>query len=190
MRSWRMQDLLAAATLTLVIGGVAAGCGAPSSDPEPAAATDSGPPVAESTGQVPVPGTLANPLADTEWRLVEFLSMDDSIGAIRPDDPSAYTMRLDGDGTVAMQLGCNRGAGTWAVEFAEDGQSGRFEFGLLATTRAFCPPPSMDQRIAADADFVRGFLLRDGRLYLSLVADTGIYEWEPLANATPAETST
>jgi hypothetical protein len=144
---------------------------------------DSAPPVAAGGGEAPVPDAPGNPLADTEWRLVQFQSMDDAIGTIEPDDPSVYAMRLNGDGTVTMQLGCNRGTGTWSVEPSEDGQSGRFEFGPLAVTRALCPPPSMDERIAADAEHVSGYLLRDGRLYLSLMADAGIYAWERNADA-------
>jgi heat shock protein HslJ len=118
-------------------------------------------------------------LAPSSWRLVEFQSMDDAIGTTRPGDPSRYTMTLADDGTVAMQLDCNRASGTWSAEPGADGASGAFTFGPLAMTRAFCPPPSMDQSIAMQTGFVRSFVLRDGRLYLSLMADGGILVWEP-----------
>ena len=127
--------------------------------------------------------TSGNPLAGTSWRLVEFQSSDDAIGTTRPDDPSLYTMTLSDDGTAALRLNCNRASGTWSAEPAADGTSGAFAFGPLAMTRAFCPPPSMDQSIAAQAGFVRSFVLRDGRLYLSLMADGGILAWEPDAAA-------
>ena len=120
-------------------------------------------------------------LAGTAWRLVEFQSMDDAMGTVRPEASQRYTMRLDSDGSVSMQLDCTRATGTWSVEPSEDGQSGRFEFGPLAMTRALCPPPNLDERIGRDAEYVRGYLLRDGRLYLSLMADAGIYAWEPLS---------
>ena len=42
----------------------------------------------------------------------------------------------------------------------------------------------MDERIARDAEWVRGYLLRDGQLHLSLMADAGIYSWEPLPGDT------
>ena len=119
------------------------------------------------------------PLTETAWRLVEIQSMDDAIGITRPDDPSLYTMRLNGDGTVTMRLNCNRASGTWSAEPTTDGRSGRFEFGPLVTTRALCPPPSLDESIAAQAEFIRSYLLKNGRLYLSLMADGGIYVWEP-----------
>ena len=122
------------------------------------------------------PGEL---LAGTSWRLVEFQSMDDAIGTTTPGEPSQYTMTLNADGTVAMQLNCNRANGTWTAEPSADGMSGSFVFGPLAMTRAFCPPPSMDQSLATQAGSVRSFVLRDGRLYLSLMADGGIVVWEP-----------
>jgi heat shock protein HslJ len=122
---------------------------------------------------------LDNPLAGTNWRLLEFQSMDDAIGTVRPDDPSRYTMRLNGDGTVSMRLNCNHASGTWSTEPSGDEASGRFEFGPLATTHAICPDPSLDSHIAVQAKFIRSYLLKDGRLYLGLMADGGIYAWEP-----------
>ena len=72
-------------------------------------------------------------------------------------------------------------AGTWSAEAGPDPSSGRFAFSPLAMTRAFCPPPSLDRRVAAQAEFVRSYLLKEGRLYLSLLADGGILAWEPHA---------
>jgi hypothetical protein len=40
----------------------------------------------------------------------------------------------------------------------------------------------MDESITAHAGFVRSYLLKEGRLYLSLMADGGIYAWEPAAD--------
>jgi heat shock protein HslJ len=117
-------------------------------------------------------------LAGTAWRLVEIQSMDDTVA--RPDDRSKYTMLLNDDGAVAMRLNCNRAAGKWLAQVGPGGASGHFEFGPLAMTRAMCPPPSLDGRIAAQAAHVRSYLLKDGRLHLSLMADGGIIVWEPL----------
>lgn len=122
----------------------------------------------------------ANELKGTQWQLVEFQSMDDATGVRHPKDPSLYTMRLKSDGSVAMRLNCNRARGNWSATPSSDGTSGSFEFGILASTRAFCPPPSMDQEIMAQAQYIRGYLIKEDRLYLSLMADGGIYVWEPL----------
>ena len=137
------------------------------------------PPASETVG--PAEAGTASPLAGTRWRLRRFQSMDDATGEIEPEDPSAYTMTLNEDGSVQMRLNCNRAVGTWSVKPASDGKSGTFTFGPLATTRAPCPQPSMDERIVRDAEWIRGYLLRDGQLHLSLMADGGIYSWEPVS---------
>lgn len=123
-------------------------------------------------------GKTDNPLAGTQWRLVEFQSMDDAQGVQRPRDASRYTMQLNADGTVHMRLDCNNANGTWKLKASVDRSNGSFEFGSLATTRAFCPPPSMGQLVASQSKWVRGYLFKDGKLYLSLMADGGIFVWE------------
>ena len=42
-----------------------------------------------------------------------------------------------------------------------------------------CPHGSQDQRVLRDLPHVRSYMLKDGKLYLSLMADGGIYEWRP-----------
>lgn len=127
----------------------------------------------DETGQ-----TERDPLAGTKWRLVELQSMSDAIGEIRPKDPSDYTLTLGSDGRATMKLDCNRATGSWTAEVSSDGYSGTFSFGLLAITNAVCRVPSMGEQIARDAPYVRGFLLRNNRLYLNLMADGGIYAWQ------------
>jgi len=121
----------------------------------------------------------ADKLAGTRWRLVEIQSMDDAIGTTRPSDRNLYTLDLGDDGRAALRLDCNRGVGPWVAKPVANGAEGGFSIGPLAMTRALCPPPSLDERIARDMGYVRSFLLKDGRLYLSLMADGGIYAWEP-----------
>ena len=36
----------------------------------------------------------------------------------------------------------------------------------------------MDELVTSQASYIRGYLLKDGRLYLSLMADGGIFVWE------------
>lgn len=160
-----------AAAAVLVCGALLLGCGG--------LEAKSGAPQEAAVAAAKAPEKPPSALAGTEWRLVEIQSMDDAVGTARPDDPSLYTMTLNADGSVAMRLNCNRAMGRWSVEPSADPANGGFRFGPLATTKALCPPPSLDERLAADADYVRGYLLRDGRLYLSLYADGGIYAWEP-----------
>lgn len=108
--------------------------------------------------------------------------MDDAVGTVRPSDPLLYTMRLNADGSAAMRLNCNRATGSWKARPSADRSNGQFEFGPLASTKALCPPPSLDGQIAAQAGYIRSYLLKDGRLYLSLMADGGIFAWEPITD--------
>jgi len=96
--------------------------------------------VAGSQGLAAGDAVPSTPLAGTKWRLVEFQSMDDAQGIARPGEGTVYSMWLHGDGTVTMQLNCNRATGTWSAVPGSDAASGRFEFGPLAATRALCPP--------------------------------------------------
>ncbi len=170
------------ATLLAAVGGVLTAC-AGSCSPSPAP-----PQVAQLAGQTPAsPPSSGNPLAGTDWTLVEIQSMDDAIGTTRPADPSQYSMRLDADGTVHMRLNCNVATGSWSSQPGPEPSSGRFAFGPLAMTRALCPPPSLDEQVAAQAEYVRSYLLRDDRLYLSLMADGGIYVWEPAGAEVPPD---
>ncbi len=127
------------------------------------------------------PAVPAAPLAGTQWELVAIQSMDDAQGTIRIAQPERFTLTFGADGQLSLRLDCNRGTGRWTHTPASAGSaSGSLQIGPVASTRAMCPPPSLDTRVARDLGFVRSYLLKDGRLYLSLMADGGIYEWRPV----------
>ncbi len=117
-------------------------------------------------------------LTSVTWRLVEIQSMDDAIGITRPERPSRYTMVFNKDGSAEFRLNCNQGSTTWSAAPTSE-SSGQIGFANTAMTRALCPPPSLDVRIARDLEYVRSYFLKDEKLYLSLMADGGIYVWEP-----------
>lgn len=155
MRSERSTRLGATLWVGIAVCGLLAGCAAPAAAPR------------------------GDALAGTHWRLVEIRSMDDTQGSTRPDDAARYTLALGADGQAALRLDCNRARGPWSAMLVADGREGSFRIGPLGVTRALCPPPSLGERIARDMENVRGFLLRDGRLHLMLMADAGIYVWAP-----------
>lgn len=118
------------------------------------------------------------PLAGTSWQLLSIQSMDDAKGTTRIAKPEQFTLRFDAQGRVSMRLDCNRGMGSWQAVSAGD-DSGTLTFGPIAATRALCPPPRLYERVVRDLAYVRSYLLKDGKLYMSLMADGGIYEWRP-----------
>lgn len=75
---------------------------------------------------------------------------------------------------ISARIDCNRGHGTWT----SDGPN-LLQFGPMALTRALCPPDSLHDRVVRDLPYVRSYMLQDGHLFLSLMADGGIYEFAP-----------
>jgi putative lipoprotein len=53
-----------------------------------------------------------------------------------------------------------------------------------------CPPGSLHDQMVRQLPYVRSYILREGRLYLSLMADGGIYEFEPVPGAEGSPTGT
>jgi len=115
----------------------------------------------------------AVPLAGTSWQLVRFQGGDDTV--LMPDDGSKYTIAFDREGMVAVRLDCNRGRGPWMSS-----GPGQLEFGALAITRAFCGQASLHDQILKQWGNIRSYVVRNGHLFFSLMADGGIYEFEPL----------
>lgn len=122
----------------------------------------------------PAPG-----LAGTSWRLVRFQGGDDRV--LTPADPTKYTVEFGKDGALAVRIDCNRGRGTWTAP-----EPGRLEFGPLAMTKVGCPPAPLTERLSKDWGYVRSYVLRGGHLFLALMADAGIYEFEPVPAPPPA----
>jgi uncharacterized lipoprotein YbaY/heat shock protein HslJ len=116
----------------------------------------------------------ARNLAGTSWQLVQFQGGDDK--TLTPADRTKYTIAFDEGGGVSVRIDCNRGRGTW-----KSSGGSQLEFGPLALTRVMCPPAPLTDRITKDWPYVRSYVLRSGHLFLSLMADGGIYEFEPMA---------
>lgn len=117
-------------------------------------------------------------LSNTTWRLQAIQSMDDTQGTTRPPASKQYTVRFGADGRALLQLDCNRASGEWNAQ-PGPGDGGSLIFGPIAATRALCPPPHLDERIVRDLAHVRSYRIIDGKLFMSLMADGGIYEWRP-----------
>ena len=124
------------------------------------------------------PPAAAN-LTGTSWQLVKFQGSDDT--TLTPDDRSKYTIEFGADGRLSARIDCNRGRGTWKTT-----GTSQLQLGPLALTRAMCPPGSLHDRIVKQWGAIRSYVLKDGHLFLSLIADGGIYEFEPVAGGKPA----
>jgi para-nitrobenzyl esterase len=128
-------------------------------------------PVESKADSVTAPAAAVG-LAGTTWRLVQFRSMDEK--TLTPDKPDKYTVAFGTDGKVSVKADCNRGHGTWTSS-----DPSALKFGPLATTRAMCPPGSLSDRFLKDFQYMRSYVIKDGKLHISLMADGGIYDFEP-----------
>ena len=117
--------------------------------------------------QAAAPGGLEG----TSWRLVQIVSSNDTTRAAI--DRSRYTIGFGTAGVLNVRFDCNRGRGSWKSTGV-----GNLEFGPLALTRAMCPVGSLHDELVRQWPYVRSYLLKDGRLYLALMADGGTIEFE------------
>jgi heat shock protein HslJ len=115
-------------------------------------------------------------LTGTSWQLVKFQGSDDT--TLTPDDRAKYTIEFAADGRLTARVDCNRGRGTWKSSGAN-----QMAFGPLALTRAQCPSGSLHDQIVRQWGNIRSYVMRDGHLFLALMADGGIYEFEPVPSA-------
>jgi len=129
--------------------------------------------VFQGRDQTPAP-TASPSLQGTAWQLVRFKGSDDR--TLTPDDRAKYTIEFGAGGRLSARIDCNRGRGTW-----KSPGSSQLQLGPLALTRAACPPGSLHDQIVTQWANIRSFVIKGGHLYLALMADGGIYEFEPIA---------
>lgn len=117
-------------------------------------------------------------LTGTSWRLVEFKGSDDKV--LKPKDRNKYTVVFGDGGRLSAVVDCNRGHGTWA----SDGP-GHLTFSPLGLTRMMCGESELNSNLETQWENVTSYVLKSGRLYLSLKTDAGRYEFEPLPGSKP-----
>ena len=124
------------------------------------------------------PQSAAAALGGTSWQLVRFQGGDDT--TLTPDERAKYSIEFGPKGQLTTRLDCNRGRGTWTSN-----GPGQLQFGPLALTRAACPEGSLHDHFVKQWSFIRSYVIRDGRLFLALMADGGVYEFERITSAGP-----
>jgi heat shock protein HslJ len=84
-----------------------------------------------------------------------------------PVEPDRYTLTLQPDGRVNIRADCNRGGGIYTLD------ENKMSITITHTTRAACPPESLEQPFIRDLNGVAGWLFMDGDLYMDIKYDTG-----------------
>lgn len=118
-------------------------------------------------------------LGGTSWQLRQIESMDDAQGTTPVEEPASYTVTFGEDGQASFVIDCNNGTSTWEAAPSGDDGTGTLTFGPIAMTLMACPEPTIDQQVSMMLSHVRGYVLNDDGLHMSLQADGGILSWEP-----------
>ena len=128
-------------------------------------------------GCAPTPAVHLAGIGDTSWQLVKFQGGDGKV--LMPDDKAKYTVAFANDGNVSVRFDCNRGRGAWILTGPN-----QLRFGPIALTRSVCPPFTVylrtNDHLVRQWPFVRRYTVNGGHLFLSLMANGGNYEFEPM----------
>jgi heat shock protein HslJ len=84
-----------------------------------------------------------------------------------PGNPERYTIAFQPDGSLAIRADCNRVGGNYTS------QNTSLTIETTFSTRAMCPPDSLDQVFLKHLNSAAIYFVREGALYIDLQADTG-----------------
>ncbi len=98
-------------------------------------------------------------LVGVKW---QWQAVSDSAGEMTPiDNPEAYTLLFNTDGSISFRADCNTGSAT----YTRSGSDVRIQPGVM--TLAMCPPESLSEAFLAHLESVTTFEVVDGNLLLS-----------------------
>lgn len=130
--------------------------------------------------------TLQATLEGVVWQWAQFEGGDGSV--VAPESPAHYTLTFLPDAKLAVQADCNRARGSWST------LDSQLDLSFGGMTRAMCPEGSLSNDFVEDLGYVRSHVFRDGKLYLSLMADAGIMTfvatYDAKTTGTPAPEAT
>jgi heat shock protein HslJ len=112
-----------------------------------------------------VRGNVDPVVVDTVWKWEQTLHNNDTRSV--PPNPEHYTLKLLPDGKVSIRADCNLGGGVYTLRGNE------ISIEITHTTRAACPPESLEQSYIRDLNAAAFYFMKGEFLYIDLKADTG-----------------
>ena len=91
----------------------------------------------------------------------------DGIPRAVPEDPSHYTIAFQPDGSRHIRSDCNHAGGKYTL------RKSALTIEVIHSTRAMCPPDSLEQTYLKDLNGAAIYFIREGGLYIDLKYDTG-----------------
>ncbi len=116
-------------------------------------------------GSEEVCGNVDPVLVDTEWKWQQKIYNNDRKAV--PPSPENYTLKLLPDGKVSIRADCNLGGGVYTLRGNE------ISIEITHTTRAACPPESLEQSYIRDLNAAVIYFMKGDFLYIDLKYDTG-----------------
>jgi heat shock protein HslJ len=104
-------------------------------------------------------------LIDTLWRWQQTLYNYDTRSI--PIAPENYTLKLLPGGKVSIRADCNLGGGVYTLRGNE------ISIKITHTTRAACPPESLEHSYIRDLNVVARYCMEGDSLYIDLKNDIG-----------------
>jgi heat shock protein HslJ len=113
----------------------------------------------------------AEGIVDIVWQWTETAYSDDT--TLTVDDPSKYTMTLQPDGMVALQVDCNTGGGTYTLD------GSLISLDVAAMSRMACPEGSLSDVFLRELNAAATYVMDGEDLILNLFADAGNMRFTP-----------
>lgn len=123
--------------------------------------------------------SAADGIVGVTWQWVESLYSDDT--SVSVADPSLYTLTLLPDGSVALQVDCNRGGGTYTLDGSQ------LTLDVAVMTRVACPEGTLSEVFMRDLNAAATFVMDGEALVINLFADAGNMVFQPGGVAAMAE---
>jgi heat shock protein HslJ len=91
---------------------------------------------------------------------------------IAPADSSRYTITFNSNGSLNIQADCNWGGGKYTVE------GNTISIEIDHTTRALCPPDSLDKIFIGHLNSSESFYFKENNLFIKLKNNAGTMEFK------------
>jgi heat shock protein HslJ len=122
-------------------------------------------------------GSATEPqLVGPAWQWVETQYSNDTNQTV--PDPSKYTIQFKPDGTVSLQVDCNRGGGTYTAT----NESLAIQAFIMG--RMGCGPDSLSEKFIRELNNAGTYVMRNGNLFINQRMDVGNMVFAPSVPAT------
>ena len=121
--------------------------------------------IGDISATAPTTSTTESGIVGIVWQWVENAYSNDTQTAV--PDPSTYTLALYPDGTVDLQIDCNRGGGTYTL----DGSS--LTIDVATMTRMACPSGTLSEEFVQSLNAAATYVMDGPDLIINMAMDTG-----------------